>query len=131
VTATKVLFGGDISLLSGDHIIEAFNTDQNRFIQLDRSSVIGHGLDKIASITNAAKSKCKFFLDVTQPPSLTRIFFLKFLADAQKKMKAGGFYLNNIRVTDTRKIIQETDLIDGKVCILRVGKSSYYLIQVV
>jgi tyrosyl-tRNA synthetase len=46
-------------------------------------------------------------------------------------MKAGGFYLNNTRVTDTKKIIEESDLIDGKVCILRVGKSSYYLIEVV
>jgi tyrosyl-tRNA synthetase len=58
-TATKVLFGGDLSTLSGDHIIEAFHTDVNRFIKLERSDVIGSGLDKIASITNAAKSKCK------------------------------------------------------------------------
>jgi tyrosyl-tRNA synthetase len=62
VTATRVLFGGDLSTLSGDHIIEAFKTDTNRFIQLERSSVIGSGLDKIASITNAAKSKCKFII---------------------------------------------------------------------
>jgi tyrosyl-tRNA synthetase len=53
------------------------------------------------------------------------------IADAQKKIKAGGLYLNNSRVTDTRKTIEESDLIDGKVCILRVGKSSYYLIEVV
>lgn len=109
VTATQVLFGGDLTSLSGDHIVEAFNTDANRFVRLEKSSVIGEGLDKIASITNAAKSK----------------------SDAQKKIKAGGFYLNNVRVTDTRKTIEESDLIDGKVCILRVGKSSYFLVEVV
>ncbi|KAI9261198.1 tyrosine-tRNA ligase [Helicostylum pulchrum] len=109
VTATRVLFGGDLSTLSGNHIIEAFNSDANRFMQLERSSVIGSGLDKIASITNAAKSK----------------------SDAQKKIKAGGLYLNNTRITDTRHTIEESDLIDGKVCILRVGKASYYLIQVI
>lgn len=65
VTATRVLFGGDLSTLSGDHIIEAFKTDTNRFVQLERSSVIGSGLDKIASITNAAKSKCKCIFLVT------------------------------------------------------------------
>lgn len=57
-------------------------------------------------------------------------FFLS-IADAQKKIKAGGLYLNNARITDTRHTIQESDLIDGKVCVLRVGKSSYYMIQVV
>jgi tyrosyl-tRNA synthetase len=52
------------------------------------------------------------------------------IADAQKKIKAGGFYLNNQRVTNVKQTIEEADLIDGKVCVLRVGKSSYYLIQV-
>ncbi|KAL7316483.1 tyrosyl-tRNA synthetase [Mucor circinelloides] len=108
-TATRVLFGDDLSTLSGDHIIEAFRSDANRFIQLERSAVIGAGLDKVASITNAAKSK----------------------SDAQKKMKAGGFYLNNQRVTNVKHVIEESDLIDGKVCVLRSGKSSYYLIQVI
>ncbi|KAI8359954.1 tyrosine-tRNA ligase [Blakeslea trispora] len=108
-TATKVLFGEDLSTVSGDSIVEAFQSDANRFIQLERSSIIGSGLDKIAAITNAAKSR----------------------SDAQKKIKAGGFYLNNMRVSDVKQTIEEKDLIDGKVCVLRVGKSSYYLIQAV
>lgn len=58
-TATSVLFGQDLSALSGDDIIEAFKTDANRFVQLDRASVVGAGLDQVAAITKAAKSKCK------------------------------------------------------------------------
>jgi hypothetical protein len=58
-------------------------------------------------------------------------FFFYLIADAQKKIKAGGFYLNNQRITNVKQTIEEADLIDGKVCVLRVGKSSYYLIQVV
>ncbi|OBZ87503.1 Tyrosine--tRNA ligase, mitochondrial [Choanephora cucurbitarum] len=108
-TATKVLFGEDLSTVSGDSIIDAFQSDVNRFIQLERSSLIGSGLDKIAAVTNAAKSR----------------------SDAQKKIKAGGFYLNNSRVNDIKQTIKESDLIDGKVCVLRVGKSSYYLIQAI
>lgn len=61
-TATKVLFGEDISNLTGDQIIDAFKTDVNRFKQIKRSEIIGEGLDKIASIANAAKSKCKLRL---------------------------------------------------------------------
>ncbi|KAI8062341.1 tyrosine-tRNA ligase [Gilbertella persicaria] len=108
-TATKVLFGADLSAVSGDSIIEAFKFDKNRFIQLEKSSLIGSGLDKIAAITNAAKSK----------------------SDAQKKIKAGGIYLNNTRITNIKHTIKESDLIDGKICVLRVGKSSYYLIQAI
>ncbi|KAI8879954.1 hypothetical protein K501DRAFT_225665 [Backusella circina FSU 941] len=107
-TATSVLFGQDLSTLSGDDIIEAFKTDANRFVQLDRASVVGAGLDQVAAITNAAKSK----------------------SDAQKKIKAGGFYLNNARVNNPRQVIQASDLIDDKVCVLRTGKSSYHLVHV-
>jgi tyrosyl-tRNA synthetase len=46
-------------------------------------------------------------------------------------MKAGGFYLNNVRVNNHKQMLEEKDLIDGKVCVLRVGKSSYYLIQAI
>ncbi|KAG1150175.1 hypothetical protein G6F37_011263 [Rhizopus arrhizus] len=108
-TATKVLFGQDLSSLSGNQIIEAFKDDTYRFTQLDRSSLVGIGLDQLAAITNAAKSR----------------------SDAQKKMKAGGFYLNNVRVNNHKQMLEEKDLIDGKVCVLRVGKSSYYLIQAI
>ncbi|KAI9478032.1 MAG: tyrosine-tRNA ligase [Benjaminiella poitrasii] len=108
-TATQVLFGEDLSSLTGDQIVEAFKTDENRFIQLERSKLIGSGIDAIASITNAAKSK----------------------SDAQKRIKAGGFYLNNQRVTNVKQTIEEDHLIDGKVVVLRVGKSSYYLIQAI
>ncbi|KAI7899070.1 tyrosine-tRNA ligase [Cokeromyces recurvatus] len=108
-TATQVLFGEDLSTLSGDQIIEAFKTDRNRFIKLDRSAVIGSSIDIIASVTNAAKSK----------------------SDAQKKIKAGGFYLNNQKITNVKHVIEENDLIDGKVLVLRTGKSSYYLIQII
>lgn len=108
-TATQVLFGQDISSLTGDQIIEAFKDDSHRFIQLERSNLLGMGLDHVATMARASKSK----------------------SDAQKKIKAGGFYLNNDRIKNHKQTLEEKDLIDGKICILRVGKSSYYMIQVV
>lgn len=125
-TATKVLFGQDLSSLSGNQIIEAFKDDTYRFTQLDRSSLVGIGLDQLAAITNAAKSRCKWSRVNRQSIKL-----LSSTADAQKKMKAGGFYLNNVRVNNHKQMLEEKDLIDGKVCVLRVGKSSYYLIQAI
>ncbi|CEI92781.1 Putative Tyrosyl-tRNA synthetase [Rhizopus microsporus] len=107
-TATRVLFGQTDSL-SGDQIIQAFKGDKHRFTQLEKSRLIGAGLDQIAAMTNAVKSK----------------------SEAQKKMKAGGFYLNNTRITHHQTTLTEQDLIDGKVVILRIGKSSFYLIEAI
>lgn len=53
------------------------------------------------------------------------------LADAQKRIKAGGLYLNNARIADPRYKVVESDLLDGQVCVIRCGKSSYHLVQVV
>ncbi|KAI8970239.1 putative tyrosine-tRNA ligase [Mycotypha africana] len=108
-TATQVLFGDSLDNLSGDHIIEAFRNDYNRFKRLPRSEVIGCSIDRLAAKTSAAKSK----------------------SDAQKKMKSGGLYFNNQRVSDYKQTVMETDLIDGKVCVLRVGKASYFLIEAI
>ncbi|KAI9254647.1 tyrosine-tRNA ligase [Sporodiniella umbellata] len=108
-TATQVLFGQDVSSLTGERIIEAFKDDSHRFTQIDRSKLIGVGLDHIATMAQAAKSK----------------------SDAQKKIKSGGFYLNNERVNSHKQTLEESNLIDGKVCILRVGKASYYLVQAI
>lgn len=71
-------------------------------------------------------------LNVSLSKFVLHIVLIYFIvADAQKKIKAGGFYLNNQRVTNVKQTIEEANLIDGKVCVLRSGKSSYYLIQVV
>lgn len=46
-------------------------------------------------------------------------------------MKAGGFYLNSTKITHHQTTLTEQDLIDGKVVILRIGKSSFYLIEAI
>ncbi|KAI8376135.1 tyrosine-tRNA ligase [Radiomyces spectabilis] len=108
-TATKVLFGEDLGALNGQTIVNAFKHDRSRFTTLERAQVIGQGLDTIATLANATKSK----------------------SEAQKRIKAGGMYLNNIRVSDPRHKVEPTDLIDGQVCVLRLGKSSYHLVHVI
>ncbi|KAI7883541.1 putative tyrosine-tRNA ligase [Lichtheimia hyalospora FSU 10163] len=108
-TATKVLFGGDLGSVTGEEIVQAFKDDSSRLVQLDRNQVIGLGLDGIATLAKATKSK----------------------SDAQKRIKAGGLYLNNTRVADPRYKVVESDLLDGQVCVIRCGKSSYHLVHVV
>ncbi|KAI9278277.1 hypothetical protein BDA99DRAFT_473370 [Phascolomyces articulosus] len=107
--ATKVLFGGDIGNVSGQEIVDAFEHDSSRMVTLDRSVVVNGNLDMVATLAKATRSK----------------------SEAQKLVKAGGMYLNNIRVTDPRHKISESELIDGKVCVLRAGKASYYIVNIV
>lgn len=44
---------------------------------------------------------------------------------------SGGLYLNNERVSDFRQKVAEQDLLDGLVCVLRTGKSNYWLVEIV
>ncbi|CAO3590741.1 unnamed protein product [Absidia cylindrospora] len=106
--ATKVLFGEDISNVTGQDIIKAFEHDHRRFSTLDQGKVIDSGIDQLATLIKATKSK----------------------SEAQKLIKGGGIYLNNVRVTDPRQKLTSTDLIDGSVCLLRVGKSSYHAVHI-
>lgn len=128
-TATKVLFGGDLGSVTGEEIVQAFKDDSSRLVQLDRNQVIGSGLDGIATLAKATKSKCK--LHVARFPEIPFNIAIVVLADAQKRIKAGGLYLNNARVADPRYKVAESDLLDGQVCVIRCGKSSYHLVHVV
>ncbi|OAD76424.1 hypothetical protein PHYBLDRAFT_109741, partial [Phycomyces blakesleeanus NRRL 1555(-)] len=108
-TASQVLFGGDLSTLTGREILDAFKDDSSRLAKFERSKIESCGLDVLATLANATQSK----------------------SEAQKKIKAGGMYINNVRVIDPRYKVTEADWIDNEVCVLRVGKSSYHLIQAV
>ncbi|KAF7720823.1 tyrosyl-tRNA synthetase [Apophysomyces ossiformis] len=108
-TATKVLFGESLTQLHGRDIVNAFKHDPHRFNSLERGQLIGVELGRIAHQAKATKSR----------------------SEAQKLIKAGGFYLNDVRVTDHRYTLSESDLLDGQVCVLRVGKSSYHVVQAI
>lgn len=124
--ATKVLFGEDLSNVSGSDIVSAFEHDPTRMVKVDRTQVVNCYLDSVAALSKATRSKCK------QPSSLTpaqKSLVNKTIAEAQKLAKTGGIYLNNKRITNPRHVITEADLIDGHVCVIRTGKSSYHIVH--
>ncbi|RUP49362.1 putative tyrosine-tRNA ligase [Jimgerdemannia flammicorona] len=106
--ATDVLFGGSLQDVSGRDLAAAFEHDSSRLVRLAKDQVVGQGLDAVAVLAGATKSK----------------------SEAQKLVKSGGLYLNNQRVLDMRQKIGEQDLLDGMVCVFRTGKSSYRLVEV-
>ncbi|KAJ2960118.1 hypothetical protein NQZ79_g4477 [Umbelopsis isabellina] len=106
-TATKVLFGGDLHKIGADSIIQAFAHDNSRMRSIEKDKVANTGLDAVAVLAGATKSK----------------------SETQKLIKAGGVYLNNVKISDPRFKIQESDLLSGKLCVLRIGKTSYHLLH--
>jgi len=50
---------------------------------------------------------------------------------ARRLVEGGGLYVNNRRVTDVAARIAASDIIDGRIVVLRTGKKNYRLIKVV
>ncbi|CAO3673440.1 unnamed protein product [Umbelopsis vinacea] len=107
-TATKVLFGGDLVGIGADNIIQAFAHDSRRLRAAQLDQVLNVGVDAVAVLAGATRSK----------------------SEAQKLIKSGGIYLNNVKITDPRAKIQQSDLLNDKLCVLRIGKSSYHMLHV-
>ncbi|KAF9204052.1 tyrosyl-tRNA synthetase [Haplosporangium sp. Z 27] len=104
--ATHVLFGASLDKIKGQELIDAFEHD-SRLVPLSKSQVGEMSVDRIALESGLCSSK----------------------SEAKKLVKSGGFYINNVKITDASYRIAEKDWIDGAVCVLRSGKSNYKLVK--
>jgi tyrosyl-tRNA synthetase len=43
-------------------------------------------------------------------------------AEASRSIKGGGFYVNNNKLTDASRTLQDSDLLDGRLVVLAIGK---------
>jgi tyrosyl-tRNA synthetase len=127
-TATKVLFGGNLEEIGADSIIQAFAHDNSRMRNMEKGKVVEAGLDTVAVLAGATKSKCEFF-DNSLSEHFKFILTYILTAETQKLIKSGGVYLNNVKISDPRFKIQESDLLNGKLCVLRIGKTSYHMLH--
>jgi tyrosyl-tRNA synthetase len=50
--------------------------------------------------------------------------------EVRRMIKGGGVYLNNARVTDQAAVVQQEDLIEGKLLLLAAGKKNKMLVRV-
>ncbi|KAL1925570.1 uncharacterized protein VTP21DRAFT_453 [Calcarisporiella thermophila] len=104
--ATEVLFGSSLEKVRGTDLVAAFEHDQ-RMISLPADQVIGQEVGRVAVLAGACRSR----------------------SEAQKLVRANGFYLNNRRVEDPMHRLSSEDLVDGMVCVLRTGKAEYRLVR--
>ena len=50
---------------------------------------------------------------------------------AKRLLEAGGLYLNNERISDVHYQIEESHFIDKELLLLRTGRKTYQLIQII
>src|SRR5713101_3623565 len=104
--ASEVLFGKEISGLSVDDILDIFADVPST--ELDRSKLDGFTLGDALALSGLAPSK----------------------GEAKRLVQGGGIAINNRRADDVRKAISSSDLIDGRVLVLRKGAKNYHLIRI-
>lgn len=114
--ATEILFplksaagsSDYLSSLSASDIVSAFARDP-RLKRLPREQVIGKSAVDVAAAAQACKTK----------------------GEARRLIKAGGLYVCNRRVLSLDSPVTDKELVDGSICVLRTGKSSYTLVHLV
>ncbi|KAI5451869.1 tyrosyl-tRNA synthetase [Naganishia albida] len=98
-TATAILYGTSFNDLEAESVLHALQGD-DRLVLVDKSAVIGKPFARLASSYGLAKSN----------------------SEASRSIKGGGFYVNNNKLTDTSRTLQDSDLLDGRLVVLAIGK---------
>ncbi|KAI8917561.1 tyrosine-tRNA ligase [Powellomyces hirtus] len=106
-TMSEVSFDGSLAETRGDDILQAFAGDE-RLVTLDKAQVLGVDIVQVALAGGAVKSK----------------------SAGRKILASGGLYLNNQKVPLEGHVLDEKDLIDGVVCVIRTGKSQQRVIGI-
>jgi tyrosyl-tRNA synthetase len=79
-------------------------------------------------------SSCKLPVDEVKDANVVDLVaasgLCKSKGEARRLVQNGGLYLNNNRVIDIDTIVDEKDIIDGKLIVLRSGKRNYFLVEI-
>jgi len=106
--ASQVLFGGDVSGLTGTEVADIFADVPSGEVSGEKLKGAGILLTDLAAETKALASK----------------------GEARRAIEGGGIYLNNRRVADPAMRVTIADVIDGQFLVLRHGRKNYRLIRV-
>ncbi|MDH3326072.1 MAG: tyrosine--tRNA ligase [Gammaproteobacteria bacterium] len=109
LSASKVLFGGDIEGLSADDIEDIFADVPSSEISTTLLQGEGYGFIDLLAESTLASSK----------------------GEARRSIQGNGIAVNNIKSADIDRKINLSDAVNGKFIVLRKGKKNYHLIKVV
>ncbi|MBI1805588.1 MAG: tyrosine--tRNA ligase [Ignavibacteria bacterium] len=108
VKASKIFFGGEITDVNENELLDIFSDVPSVEIPKDRLS--GEGLPLIDAMVTAGVTKSK--------------------GEARRAIQQGGIYLNNVRISDEGKKVAIDDTIKGKFIVLRKGGRNYFLVRI-
>ncbi len=104
--ATAALFGGSIEGLSASELEKIFADVPSA--RLPRRAVEGHPAFEVMAAAGMMSSK----------------------GEARRLVQQGGLSINNCKVSGLDRNLEASDLIDGRVAVLRGGKRNYFLLKV-
>jgi len=107
--ASQALFGGDIAGLSAEEIGDIFSDVPSS--QVAKAALEGAGRSLLDVLVDAGLTKSK--------------------GEARRLIDSGGVYVNNAPAAGADQTVALTDAIEGQFVVLRKGKKSYHLLQVV
>ena len=109
VKASKIFFGGEITGVSENELLDVFSDVPS--IEIGKDQLAGEGMPVIEMMVFAGMVKSK--------------------GEARRAIQGGGIYLENIRITDVEKKVTVGDSFHGKFIVLRKGGKNYWLVRVV
>ncbi len=104
--SSTVLFGGEVTALSVDEILDVF--DDVPSSQLAAEPFAGEGMPLLEVLTTSGMFPSK--------------------GAARRLVRDGGAYVNNRRVADEHTRIRREDFLEGRVLVLRRGAKKYHLV---
>lgn len=107
LSATNVLFGGDISGLSADELLDIFQDVPSSSLPRERFEGDGVQLRDLVAEVGLASSR----------------------GEARRLIQGGGVSLNNRRASDARQSVTLEHSVEGKVIVLRRGARQYRLVR--
>ncbi len=107
LAATNVLFGGDISGLSADELLDIFQDVPSSSLPREKFEGDGVSLRDLVALTGLASSR----------------------GEARRLIQGGGIALSNQRVSDARRSVTLEHSVDGRVIVLRRGTREYRLVR--
>jgi tyrosyl-tRNA synthetase len=107
--ASQVLFGGEIAGLSAGDIQDIFADIPST--QVPNQAFEGEGMPVVDLLETVRMVRSK--------------------GEARRLIAGGGIYANNVRVGDESERVSLADAIDGQFLVLRKGKKTYHVVQVV
>ena len=105
--ASQVLFGGEVTGLSGSEVADIFADVPSAEVS---GAKLGEGLPAV-----------DFLVECQVVPSK---------GEARRAIEAGGIYMNNRRIADAAARVTSADVIDNQFIVLRRGRKNYWLIRV-